>query len=405
MTGIPGFALVSIGVAFGLMLGRSLPAPDTSRDMPTTIVKCPQAFEKEHVKLFVNQRRGVEGGASIAAHREGRSGGGAASQTLMKWWGLPSGVSAQCDAPQRQKRNVIVAFSSFKRSTSNGTMLMLESFKRATSGQGIGGSVSKGGSPHAPAFELVILSNRDPDHERFVALQEVIKKYPGVTVLSIANMMSEVQNDTSWAQSKHFLNMRPLYMLRWMKQNPLKLCPNDRIAVSDEDLVYQGDPFDIFEAIPGYSLYLFGEKTNFTNADALNKLYVEIATGSESTRKHVHAGQVFCFGFAVAEAWAMRELHDRLAVLIYTRGYAASDETKAALDQGGLNVLVHTGALDDLGLRKVYNEEPWVTHLTSQIPNPPIPFETLLKTRRVVHQYKWVNYAKKRFQEEYNLTL
>lgn len=107
---------------------------------------------------------------------------------------------------------------------------------------------------------------------RYVALQEAAKQFPAVTVSSIVDLQAEVgptfaglrsfvrhadtacfaparlyahmlvrrikvKKDTPWAQSRHFLNMRPLYFLRWMRTNPLKLCPDDGVAVADEDLV------------------------------------------------------------------------------------------------------------------------------------------------------------------------
>eukprot|EP00037_Helgoeca_nana_P003615 m.40864 g.40864 ORF g.40864 m.40864 type:complete len:402 (-) comp14033_c0_seq1:97-1302(-) len=321
---------------------------------------------------------------------------------LMHWWGLPPDDAARCSIPRRQRRNVIVTFSSYKRSTANVTMLMFASFLKASTGRGIGGAVSKGQSPHDPSFELVVLSNRAPDDERYVALQEAAKQFPAVTVSSIVDLQAEVKKDTPWAQSRHFLNMRPLYFLRWMRTNPLKLCPDDGVAVADEDLVYQGDPFDILEAIPGFSLYAFAEKTNYTGRDGLNKLYVEMATGSNATRDYVGPRQVFCFGFALGDAWAIRALHDRIAVAIYVRGFEATDVESAAMDQGMLNVLIHTGSVDDLGLRKVYNEEPWVTHLTSQLGSTKtISFDKLLDTRRVVHQYKWANEVRARLTAEY----
>jgi len=216
--------------------------------------------------------------------------------------------------------------------------------------------------------------------------------------MSIADIQAEVQADTPWAPSKHFLNLRPLYFLRWLRHNSLRLCPDDGVAASDEDLVIQGDPFDITTAMPGHALYAFGEKTNFSNADGLNKLYVEMATASENTRAHVLPKQVFCFGFALGEAWAMRELHERLAVAIYTRGYEVSDKQRHALDQGMLNVLIHTNSLDDLKLHRVYNEDPWVAHLTSQLRDlSTFPWGT----RRIVHQYKWAKSVRATLKDQY----
>lgn len=48
------------------------------------------------------------------------------------------------------------------------------------------------------------------------------------------------------------------------------------------------------------------------------------------------------------------------------------------------------------------NEEPWVTHLTSQLSGKKtIPFSELLDTRRIVHQYKWANSVKEHYLNQY----
>jgi hypothetical protein len=58
----------------------------------------------------------------------------------------------------------------------------------------------------------------------------------------------------------------------------------------------------------------------------------------------------------------------------------------------------------DLRMRMVLNEEPWVSHLTSQLTRPsPFKFDYLIATRRVIHQYKWSKDAKKIFLEKYNI--
>eukprot|EP00035_Acanthoeca_spectabilis_P025737 m.459657 g.459657 ORF g.459657 m.459657 type:complete len:394 (-) comp21805_c0_seq1:119-1300(-) len=387
---LPGPAYWVIGVFVGVLLSES---STFFRTPPTPQIQSPARAAK---LTPVARAAAPASGHGLGAAPEG----GAA--TLMRWWGLTSSETARCSAKGRRRRNVVVAFSSFKRSTGNATMLMLASFKKASSGRGIGGAVSKGGQPHDPSFEMVILSNRDPDHERFVALEEVIKDFPGASAHSIKDMMAQVNEDTPWAQSRHFLNMRPLYMLRWLQENPLNLCPDDGVGVADEDLVYQGDPFDIFDAVPNHALYVFGERTNFTNGMELGKVYIDMATGSNKTREHVKAGQTYCFGFALGEAWAVRELHARVAVGIFVRGFEATDVERHAMDQGMLNVLIHTGGLDDLGLRKVLNEEPWVTHLTSQLSGKKtIPFSELLDTRRIVHQYKWANSVKEHYLNQY----
>jgi hypothetical protein len=55
-------------------------------------------------------------------------------------------------------------------------------------------------------------------------------------------------------------------------------------------------------------------------------------------------------------------------------------------------------------MRMVLNEEPWVSHLTSQLTRPsPFKFDYLIATRRVIHQYKWSKDAKKIFLEKYNI--
>jgi hypothetical protein len=61
----------------------------------------------------------------------------------------------------------------------------------------------------------------------------------GVVIQSIAELQERVKGEMPWGLSRHFLNMRALYMRRWLNDNTLRLCPGDLIAVADEDLVYQ----------------------------------------------------------------------------------------------------------------------------------------------------------------------
>jgi hypothetical protein len=76
-----------------------------------------------------------------------------------------------------------------------------------------------------------------------------------VSMMSIVDVIEHVHNSTPWIpKGAHFLNLRPLYFLEWMHRNPMRLCADDRLIWADEDLVYYGDPFDIYKETPDKSL-------------------------------------------------------------------------------------------------------------------------------------------------------
>jgi hypothetical protein len=188
-------------------------------------------------------------------------------------------------------------------------------------------------------------------------------------------------------------------------------------------------PRQCHQAYPGSSLFVFAENTGLTGANGLNAAYTNLTVGgtamSDNLRAHTLKQQVFCFGFVMGQVEAMAQLVERLAIAMLLRGFPdkANDSKHAecaqklsstirpcpAIDQGAYNVLIHSGALDDLGLQRVPNEEPWVAHLTSQLTpkEAKIPHAELMATRAVVHQYKYCWNAKKyiwnRFGEKFGI--
>eukprot|EP00040_Diaphanoeca_grandis_P015642 m.80088 g.80088 ORF g.80088 m.80088 type:complete len:395 (-) comp25278_c0_seq1:155-1339(-) len=262
------------------------------------------------------------------------------------------------------------------------------------------------------AWEMVMLTDLKQGSAQANALEVLASTY-GATVGYLAEFLAKLPLNYPYLSdlsSYEKITFRPLLFRDYLRQNPLGLCPQDRTIFADEDLLYGGDIFAIFDEFPQDKLFVFAEKTGFNNSRGLNKNYVTLSTSNVGVLPHVLARQVYNVGFIAATLFAMEQVFERLTVSFAIRGLPTVPKGTAAraeqvTDQGTFNILIHIGAFDDLRMRTISNEQRWVAHLTSQLSpaDPRWPHTVLLDTRCVVHQYKWSYDALVYIYKKYNI--
>lgn len=260
-------------------------------------------------------------------------------------------------------RDVGLIFSSFKKPKT--TMVMLKSFQK-----------------YGEGFELKVMTDLRREISKAKELERLVIEH-GAELVYI--------DSTKYTQPYYpaeipFMNKRILLQRDWLRENSLNLKDDDRVFISDEDIFFTNSPFGIFEQYPERSLFIFSEAYNFTNNKGWNFKYIEITTDVKALREFVKEKQVFCMGFVMGKALQLQHLMERMITAFIIQGFPPMRFRRAS-DQGVLNVLLHTGILDDLEMEAVGDKDPWVAHLTSQLQRKDLVEFAL--GHAVVHQYKY----------------
>jgi len=283
--------------------------------------------------------------------------------------------------PPGPPRQIGLIFSSLQKETQ--TTLMLMSYARAEL------------KNKFELFVMTTLLKGSPFAER---LQELVLEH-GAKIIYLDPMTYSTQKFVP--SYIPFMNKRILYQRDWMRSNPLDLKPGDRVFISDEDIFFRSDVFEVFDEFSTRELFLFSEKTGFTNADGYNEKYMDLTTNVEAVKTHVKARQVYCMGFVAGTVDAVRQLMERLVVSFITQGFPKPVGELLASDQGAFNMLIHTGLLDDLQIQLVDDSLPYVAHLTAQLDRDDLVDFAIRHS--VVHQYKWARAVKEWIQQEYGI--
>jgi len=287
--------------------------------------------------------------------------------------------------------NIVIVFSSFK--NIEVLKLMLDSYQKYSNG----------------AWELYIFTDKK-EKDAKEALRKRALPFEKNVVAVDKNMY---EHQKFWERNPKLAGIQNIRMMMWrdwFRENKNGLEPHDRVIVTDEDIFFNGNPFGIFEAYPGKSLFFFGETSEFTNKDGWNKEYVEMSTPSKLVREHVFSGQVYCIGVTIGTVYAVHHFLERVVTAYLIRGFPTNELVSSItdnpkmlankfIDQGVSNIFIHTGLLDDLGLKLISNEQPWVAHLTSQLGRENLVEFALNRT--LVHQYKFAPKMKKWIRDTY----
>jgi len=196
-----------------------------------------------------------------------------------------------------------------------------------------------------------------------------------------------------------FMNKRVLILRDWLRSNGLNLKPDDRMFFADEDLFFTGNPFQVFDDYKNRSLFFFREAEDYTNNSGYNKDYIQLSTDVYEMKNFVEKKQVYCMGFVMGHVREIHNLLERMTTAFFIKGFPAENSKHLASDQGTLNLLIHTGLLDDLRIQLIGDDEPYVCHLTSQLRRRDLLKFALNHT--VVHQYKWANAVKAWIEDTY----
>jgi len=271
----------------------------------------------------------------------------------------PTGKSFLSTKP----REIGLIFSSYKKPKV--TKVMLKSFQK-----------------HGGGFELKVMTNLQKENPRAGELERVVNEHGAELVYMDPNSYTEPY----YPPEIPFMNKRILLQRDWLRRNSLNLKDDDRVFISDEDIFFTNSPFGIFGQYPHRSLFIFSEAYNFTNNKGWNFKYIEITTDVKALRDFVKEKQVFCMGFVMGKRLQLQHLMERMITAFMIQGFPPMRFRRAS-DQGVLNVLLHTGILDDLEMEAVGDKDPWVAHLTSQLQRKDLMEFAL--GHAVVHQYKY----------------
>jgi len=279
----------------------------------------------------------------------------------------------------RKPREVGLIFSSYQKPKV--TLVMLKSFQK-----------------HGGGFELRVMTDLTKGSTKADELEQVVNKHGAELVYIDPNAFREPY----YPREIPFMNKRILLQRDWLRENSLKLKHDDRVFISDEDIFFTNNPFGIFGQYPDRSLFIFSEAYNFTNNRGWNFKYIEVTTDVKALREYVMEKQVYCMGFVMGKALQMQHLMERMITAFIIQGFPPMRMRRAS-DQGVLNVLLHTGILDDLEMEAVGDKDPWVAHLTSQLQRNDLVEFAL--GHAVVHQYKYANKVVKHIKSTYGIDI
>jgi len=287
-----------------------------------------------------------------------------------------------------ERRRVGVTFSDYLHP--NATKLMLVTAKKAMAGEL--------GFP-ATTWEIHILTTSPKTSSQGKQLQTLANEFEA-TVWYVDALKNDIETKP-YLKHMDFINLRPLIFQAWLRKNPAKLHHGrDQMYFADEDIAFNGSPFDVYTKYPTKSLFSFAERTNFTHKGGLNANYVSFSTHNKALIQHMEQIQVACSGVIVGDAWAMVSLFERMAATTIVHGFPRR-ANNAFTDQGTFNLLIAIGALDDLGHHQVVEEEDFVIHMTSHAGEGDMVQR--MQRSRVVHQYKWIHSINAHFYKMYNL--
>jgi len=251
---------------------------------------------------------------------------------------------------------------------------------------------------HGQGFELKVLTNLRKEHPSAKALEAEVVQHGAELVYVDANVYKE----DFYPRFIPFMNKRILLQRDWLRRNPLGLKDDDRVFISDEDILFTNNPFGVFGQYPDRSLFIFSEAYNFTNDHGWNLKYIELTTKVQVLRDFIAPKQVYCMGFVMGKALQLQHLLERMVVAFLIEGFPSQFD-RLASDQGVLNVMVHTGLLDDLETELVGDDDPWVAHLTSQLQH--VDLLKFALSHAVIHQYKYANVVVHHVESTYGINV